>query len=173
VTKGIREFAAAARALHGRARFVVAGEHDRDSGKAIPDDEFNSWVRDGIIEYAGMRSDIREVYRAADIVCLPSWGGEGVPKALIEAASSALPVVTTDVPGCRDIVRHGVNGLIVPPRDVEALTNALRTLIDDGHRRREMGKRGREIVIGEFSLRDVVHATLALYAQLSDETPLG
>jgi len=173
LTKGIREFVEAARVLRGSARFVIAGEHDRDSGKSIPGDEFDSWIRDGIVQYLGMRDDVREVYREAGIVCLPSWGGEGVPKALIEAASCALPVVTTDVPGCRDIVRHGINGLLVPPRDAHALAAALRTLIEDPALRREMGKRGRQLVIDEFSLRHVVEATLGVYEQLQSSVRIS
>jgi len=171
-TKGIREYVEAARRLRGLARFVVAGDHDRDTGRAIPKDEFSSWIRDGVIEYDGRLDDVRIAYCDADIVCLPSWR-EGVPKALIEAASCARPIVTTDVPGCRDIVRDGINGLLVPPRNAEALTAALRTLIGDPERRREMGRRGRELVIAEFSLAQVIDETLAVYAAVADSEAHG
>jgi glycosyltransferase involved in cell wall biosynthesis len=168
-TKGIAEFIAAARALRKEgvlARFVLAGDRDTDSGKSISDALFDEWLHDGAVEYAGMQDDIRELYAAAQIVCLPSRGGEGVPKALIEAASCALPIVTTDVPGCRDIVRDGVNGFLVPARSVEPLAAALRTLIEDPALRDRMGRRGREIVIAEFSLQHVIDATLAVYTDL-------
>jgi glycosyltransferase involved in cell wall biosynthesis len=171
-TKGIAEFCAAARRLLAEgvcARFVVAGEFDRDSGKAIPDDEFDGWTSDGVVQYLGMCDDVREVFAQSDVVCLPSWGGEGVPKALIEAASCGLPIVTTDVAGCRDIVQQGVNGLVVPPRTIEPLAAALRTLIDDPQLRREMGARGRQIVINQFSLSIVIEATLAVYRELERE----
>jgi glycosyltransferase involved in cell wall biosynthesis len=166
-TKGIAELVAAARLLRAggvRARFVVAGDRDRDSGAAIPDATFDSWLPD--VEYAGFLDDVRPLYAASDVVCLPSWGGEGVPKALLEAAACALPIVTTDVPGCRDAVRDGENGLLVPPRDAPALATALRTLIEDPALRARLGRRGREIAIEEFSLQRVIGETLEVYGAL-------
>lgn len=168
-TKGIAEFVAAARVLRDRgvrARLVLAGDRDPDSGKSISDALFDEWLHDRAVEYIGMQTDMREVYAAAQIVCLPSWGGEGVPKTLIEAASCAIPIVTTDVPGCRDIVRDGENGMLVPARTVEPLAAALRKLIEDPALRRRMGDRGREIVIAEFSLQQVIDDTLRVYADL-------
>jgi glycosyltransferase involved in cell wall biosynthesis len=175
-TKGISEFAAAARRLREqgvRARFVVAGARDDGSGKVIADRTFDDWVSRGDIEYLGLRDDAREIYAEADIVCLPSWGGEGVPKALIEAASCELPIVTTDVAGCRDIVRHGENGLLVAPHSVEPLADAIRTLIGDSALRARMGARGRQIASEEFSLRRVIDSTLALYAELIASSAIG
>ena len=169
-TKGIAEFAAAALKLQAdgvQARFVVAGPRDDVSGHSIASSTFDAWLSEGVFDYLGDLDDVREVYGLADIVCLPSWGGEGVPKALIEAAACELPVVTTDVPGCRDIVRDGVNGFIVPPRTVEPLAGAIRKLIADPDLRVRMGKRGRQIVIEEFSLQHVIDATLALYAEVT------
>jgi glycosyltransferase involved in cell wall biosynthesis len=168
-TKGIIEFAAAARRLREqgvRARFVVAGARDDGSGKVIPNRIFDDWISRGDIEYLGLRDDAREIYAVADIVCLPSWGGEGVPKVLIEAASCELPIVTTDVPGCHDIVRNGENGLLVAPHTVEPLAEAIRKLVDDPALRAQMGARGRQIVKEEFSLRRVVDSTLDVYAEL-------
>lgn len=170
LTKGIGDFVEAASRLKAegvRARFVMAGDRETDSGKGIPDATFDAWLRAGAVEYARLREDVREIYAETDIACLPSWGGEGVPKALIEAASCGLPMVTTDVPGCRDIVRDGENGLLVPAHDVEALVDALRRLIGDPDLRKRMGKRGREIVIAEFSLQQVIDSTLAVYGELT------
>jgi glycosyltransferase involved in cell wall biosynthesis len=171
VTKGINEFVAAARLLRASgiaARFVIAGDFDPDSGSAIAEPALRAWIEEGVIEYAGMLDDVRELYAASDIACLPSWR-EGLPKGLIEAASCALPIVTTDVPGCREIVRDGVNGILVPVRSVEPLAAALRRLIEDPALRRRMGARGREIVAAEFSLRQVIDATLAVYEGLENE----
>jgi glycosyltransferase involved in cell wall biosynthesis len=100
------------------------------------------------------------------LVCLPSHGGEGVPKALIEAAASQRAIVATDVPGCRDIVRHGTNGLLVPPKNPAALADAIAQLLDDAPLRAEMGRRGREIAVNEFSEEKVIQQTLALYGKL-------
>lgn len=171
-TKGIGEFVAAARALREqgvRARFVLAGDRDTSSGKSISDARFNEWLCDGEVEYLGMIDDMRDLYAQAQVFCLPSWGGEGVPKALIEAASCALPIVTTDVPGCHDVVRDGENGLLVPPRAVEPLTAALRRLIEDPALRKRLGDRGRDIVIAEYTLQHVIDATLAVYTDLERE----
>jgi glycosyltransferase involved in cell wall biosynthesis len=108
-----------------------------------------------------------QVYASCHIVCLPSYYGEGVPRALIEAAACARPIVTTDVPGCREVVEHGKNGLLVPPRAPAALADALRTLTRDPALRLEMGRQGRERALAEFSLDRVVAATLAVYQRLS------
>ena len=103
------------------------------------------------------------VLAASHIVCLPTVYGEGVPKILLEAAACGRPIVATEAPGCREVVRHGENGLLVPVRDSRALALALRTLLEDPKRRVEMGVRGRRIAEQEFSVVDVVEATLQLY----------
>ncbi len=103
------------------------------------------------------------------IVCLPSYYGEGVPRALIEAAACARPIVTANTPGCREVVRDGVNGLLVPPRAPAALADALRQLLSDPARRGMMGRCGRELAIAEFSVEHVVEATLKVYAGLAVE----
>jgi glycosyltransferase involved in cell wall biosynthesis len=105
------------------------------------------------------------VYAECHIVCLPSYR-EGLPKVLLEAAASARPTVATDVPGCREIVLHGENGLLVPPRDPEALASALRMLIENKEMRLRMGRRGREIVEAEFSVERVNAETLKLYEEI-------
>ena len=107
------------------------------------------------------------VYADCHIVCLPSFYGEGVPRALIEAAACGRPIVTTDTPGCREVVHDGDNGLLVPPRAPAALVEALRSLAGNPSRRVEMGCRGRTRAMAEFSLEHVVEATLAVYERLS------
>jgi glycosyltransferase involved in cell wall biosynthesis len=89
-----------------------------------------------------------------------------VPKALIEAAASERAIVATDVPGCRDIVRHGANGLLVPPKNPGALADAIAKLLTDAPLRAEMGRRGRAIAVNEFSEEKVIQQTLALYTKL-------
>jgi glycosyltransferase involved in cell wall biosynthesis len=111
------------------------------------------------------REDMPAVYAEADIVCLPSYR-EGLPKALLEGASSARPLVATDVPGCREICRQGESGLLVAPRDVEALAAALGQLLADPASRARMGQRAREIVETEFSAEIVSRQTVAIYREL-------
>jgi glycosyltransferase involved in cell wall biosynthesis len=107
-----------------------------------------------------------QVFAQAHLVCLPSTYGEGVPKVLIEAAACGRAIVTTDTPGCRDITRHGENGLLVAPHDTDALVAALAQLINKPTQRQQMGAKGRTIAEREFSLDYVVRETLALYEQL-------
>jgi glycosyltransferase involved in cell wall biosynthesis len=107
-----------------------------------------------------------KVFAQSHIVCLPSHGGEGIPRSLLEAAACGKPIVATDVPGCRDIVHDRENGLLVPPQQVAPLADALDRLIRDAELRRSMGARGRERALAEFSVDIVAAQTLQLYAEL-------
>ncbi len=164
--KGIGDFVELARRLRGRARFQVAGYEESTSPLNVSAAQLRSWESEGLIEWLGARYDMPLVYAESNIVCLPSTYGEGVPKVLIEAASCARACVTTDTPGCREIVRDGVNGLLVPPNDIAALTQAVRHLIDNPAERMKMGAAGRQIVLEGFTLRQVVDETLSLYKSL-------
>jgi glycosyltransferase involved in cell wall biosynthesis len=173
VPKGIGDYVEAARMLRtegSEARFLLAGDLDPDSGAAIPAWQLEAWRTEGIVEFMGYREDARELYAMADIVCLPSYR-EGLPKTLLEAASCALPIVTTDVPGCREAVVDGENGFLVPVRDAAAVARALRVLLGDAALRRTMGERGRARVIAQFSLDAVLTQTLAVYAEVSAAVP--
>jgi glycosyltransferase involved in cell wall biosynthesis len=168
--KGVREFVEAARILRRSGleiRMALVGMPPAHNRASVPPAQIESWVDQGLIEWWGHRSDMPQVYASCHIVCLPSFYGEGVPRALIEAAACARPIVTTDIPGCREVVRDRDNGLLVPPRAPEALAEALRTLARDPERRAAMGARGRQRAITEFSLDHVIEATLALYERLS------
>jgi glycosyltransferase involved in cell wall biosynthesis len=166
--KGVGEFVEAAgmlREMGASARFVLVGERDPANPSAIPESRLQEWEAKGIVEWWGKRDDMAEVIHQAHVVCLPSYR-EGLPKVLLEAAASGLPLVATDVPGCREIVRNEENGLLVPARDATALAAALRRLIEDRELRCRMGARGREIVETEFSVEKVVSETLAVYGEL-------
>lgn len=167
--KGVGDFVDAARHLrsHGvMARFVLVGEPDPDNPKSIPLETVRQWQAADDIEWWGHRDDMSAVFAQSAIVCLPTVYGEGVPKVLIEAAACGRPIVTTDMPGCREIVRHGENGLIVPVHDIDALAQAIMDLLKDGDRRREMGRHGREIAEREFGIQTVIGQTLSLYESL-------
>ncbi len=125
----------------------------------------DQWVSEGVVEYWGWRNDMASTLREAHIVCLPSYR-EGLSTVLIEAAASGRAIVTTDVPGCREVVRYGDNGLLVPVRDSIALANALQQLIEDSELRRRMGVRGRQIAELEFRVEKIVDETLSIYRQL-------
>ncbi len=164
--KGIGDFVEVARRLRGKARFRVVGYEESTSPLNVSPAQLKSWEAEGLIEWLGASDDMPAVYADSNIVCLPSTYGEGVPKVLIEAASCARACVTTDTPGCREIVQHGVNGMLVPPNDIDALTQAVQRLIENPAKRKKMGAAGRQIVLEGFTLRQVVNETLALYNAL-------
>jgi glycosyltransferase involved in cell wall biosynthesis len=112
-----------------------------------------------------------EVFSNSHIACLPSYH-EGTPRVLLEAASCGRAIVTTDVPGCRQIVKDNEGGLVVPVKNPIALAESLRTLVDNPGLRRKMGKRGREIILNEFSDDIIISQTLALYERLLLNTGL-
>ena len=164
--KGVNEFVLAAGILRlagVQARFALIGDTDPGNPEAVPVDQLEKWRKEGIIEWWGWQEDMPMLYRQAHIVCLPSYYREGTPKSLIESAACGRPIVTTDRPGCREVVRHQQNGLLVPVRDSRALAEALKTLIGDAALRKQMGKKGRELAVAEFSLEKVIGQTLSVY----------
>lgn len=166
--KGVGEYVEAARQLRAQppvARFALVGGMDECNPSGISAAQLEQWNAEGAVEWLGMRQDMPAVLREAHIVCLPSYR-EGLPKALLEAAASARPIVTTDVPGCREVVRHGENGLLVPARDAVALAAALSQLLSCAEMRARMGGVGRSMAVAEFSERRVVEETLKIYSEL-------
>lgn len=167
-SKGVKEFVDAAHILHDkgiRARYALVGVADSGNPSAVSLTRLGEWQKEGVIEWWGWQEDIKVVFAMASIVCLPSYR-EGVPRVLAEAAACTRALVTTDVPGCREIVTDGVNGFLVPVCDAPALAEALRKLIEDPVLRLRMGLAGREIVEREFSNRRVVTETLQIYDDL-------
>lgn len=166
--KGVAEFVAAARALRARgvrARFALVGDTDPQNPAAVPAATLAAWRAQGEVEWWGWRTDMPEVIRQAHVVCLPSYR-EGLPKVLIEAAAAGRASVATDVPGCREVVRHEETGLLVPVRDAGALAAALARLVEDAPLRRRLGERARTRAAAEFSVGGVVRAHLGVYEEL-------
>lgn len=166
--KGVNELVEAARLLKLRkvkCQVVLVGKPDPDNPASIPLETLNGWNREGVITWLGYREDVPELLRQSHVAVLPSYR-EGLPKSLLEAAAVGLPLVATDVPGCREVVRHGVNGFLVPPRDPDKLVEALTKLLEDKYLRMKMGKASREIAMSEFSEELVIRETLKLYDSL-------
>jgi glycosyltransferase involved in cell wall biosynthesis len=166
--KGIKEFVDAARLLRNDgtpARFVLVGKVDQDNPSHISEEQLRTWHREGVVEWWGYRDDMPEVLKCAHVVVLPSYR-EGCPKVLLEACACGRPVIAASVPGCREIVRDGENGFLVPKRDGARLAEAIKTLLDNPSLRARMGMRGREIVLREFSAAHVASQTLAIYREL-------
>jgi glycosyltransferase involved in cell wall biosynthesis len=166
--KGIGEYVEAARTIKAKglaANLVLVGAPDVRNPGAISEAQLREWDAEGVVRWLGHRTDIPEVLAACHIVCLPSYR-EGLPKSLLEAMAAGRPIVATDVPGCREAVRDGDNGLLVPSRDSGALARALETLIREPELRRRLGARGRERAETEFASDVVNEATLALYREM-------
>lgn len=164
-SKGVKEYVEAARILHQegvQVRLALVGNIDLDNPDGISEKQILDWQSEGCVEWWGWNEHIDEVFKQANIVCLPSYR-EGLPKALIEAMACGRAVVATDVPGCNDVVENELNGLLVPLYDSKALAIALRKLIINPGLRVKMGKAGRKIVEEKFSERQVIEETIRVY----------
>lgn len=163
--KGIYEFVEAARILKARgvnSRMVLVGGPDPENPTSIPEKQLKLWDESNMIEWWGWKDDMDIIFSSAHIVCLPSYR-EGLPKSLIEAAASNLPIVTTDVNGCREVVTDGVNGYLVPVGDPSKLAVALEKLIQDPELCQRMGSQSRIIAEENFDIKNVINATLDVY----------
>jgi glycosyltransferase involved in cell wall biosynthesis len=167
--KGVEEFVAAAQRLKARgvhARFILAGTPDPFNPGSIPETQLETWSESGAVEWRGHQSDMPAVLAASHIVCLPTFYREGVPRILLEGAACARALVTTDMPGCRDIVQHGINGLVVPAHDVDRLADALERLILDPALRARLGAAGRALVERQFALPLILEQFWQIYSDL-------
>ncbi len=167
--KGVGEYVAAVRLLKQKGLVFDAfllGQPDSENMASVSQEQLQIWNDEGYIRCFGQVDDIAEFWRSAHIAVLPSYYGEGVPKSLIEAAACGRPIVTTDIAGCHEIVEHDVNGILVPPRNIDALADALEKLIFDKALRQKLGKAGREKVEREFSDQVVLAQTLSVYQEM-------
>ena len=170
-TKGVGDFVEAARLLRdsgSRARFALVGRVDTANPGHIAERQLHDWDRSGVVEWWGHQEDMPGALSRASIVVLPTVYREGVPKVLIEAAASARPVVTTNMPGCRDVVQDGVTGILVGVRNAPALADAIQSLLENRSACIQMGIRGRQRVVQNFSTQIVADQTLKLYDRLLD-----
>lgn len=167
--KGVCEFVDAARILKERGisiQMQVIGSPDLGNPSSVTEKAISDWQDENIVHFLGFRKDISSLYSQSNIVCLPSYYGEGLPKSLIEAAACGRAVITTDMPGCRDAITPSVTGLLIPPRDAVALADAIQILIENPSRRHEMAKAGRELAEEVFTIENVVRQHFGIYDEL-------
>ena len=167
--KGVREFVEAAQRVkeqHPDWRFRLVGEVDPGNPSSLSTHEIAAWQASGAIEWLGHRDDVEVVIAAAHVVCLPSYGGEGLPKVLLEGAACGRAMIASDVPGCREVVRDEVTGITVPPRDAQALEQAMVRLGEDPSLRARFGRSARQKAEAVFSVEDVVRHTFLVYEEL-------
>lgn len=170
IDKGIREFVEAARHFHKKkseARFVLVGTTDVGNLASISETQLAQWVNEGIIEWWGFREDMPEVLSASHIVVLPSYR-EGFPKILIEASACGRPIITTDVPGCREAIIPNETGVLIRPKDPHALIEKLNYLLANRSLCSEMGRKGRALAENHYSLEKVVKTHIKVYTDLLD-----
>jgi glycosyltransferase involved in cell wall biosynthesis len=170
--KGIIEFCKAAHVLKSKwqhkAIFQLVGDLDPQNLAGATKSDIEKFLIPGYIEWIGHRKDVAQVLKSADIVCLPSYR-EGLPKSLLEAMAIGRPIVTTDSPGCRECVEEGVNGFLVPVRDVELLSKRLNELLSSESLRLKMGERSRiKMEQAQMSLDKVIERTFKFYDKMLD-----
>ena len=166
-SKGILEFAAAAESIctaNTRIRFLLVGSQDHESLDRLNSAELAEVKQ--AVTFLGPRADIRNVLAISDVFVLPSAYREGIPRVLLEAASMGLPIVTTNAPGCREVVEDGVNGVLVPVGDCEALTHAIVSLLEQPRLRQRFGYASRRRAVERFDLSVVAGRTHLLYGRL-------
>ena len=166
-TKGVLDFAAAARkirALRPEIEFVLAGAADGEGFDALNERELGEL--DGSVRWIGFRDDVREILAFTDVFVFPSYYREGVPRVLMEAASMGLPLIAVDAPGSTDVVEDGRNGILVPPRNVDAIVAAVLRLADDSLLRSRLGRQSRALVVSRHDLGLVVQQTRSCYQEL-------
>jgi glycosyltransferase involved in cell wall biosynthesis len=168
--KGVRTLVRAHELLTERGAVIqtlLAGEPDPSNPASIPNQVLEGWRHLPNLELLGHVDDIRSVWKQAHVAILPSRR-EGLPKSLLEAAACGRPLIATDVPGCREIARQGINALLVPADDAEALAQAIDTLRKDPDLRTRFGSTGREIAVTEYSSARIGQEITALYSRLLD-----
>lgn len=167
--KGLAEYVAAARQLRSEGRdihFLLAGQPDPGNPASVSEHDVMRWVDEGVVEWLGHVEDMPALFRSVDVVALPSYR-EGLPKGLIEAGASGCVLVTTDVPGCREVVTDGVTGLRVPVSHSSLLADALRKLALDSQMRVRLAAAARREALEKFDERIVLSKTIGVYESLA------
>ncbi len=152
--KGVYQFAEAASRIHKKfpdTQFVLAGPLDPNNPACISMKDIKVWEKAGVVKYLGSIDDVVPVMADADVVVLPSWYREGIPKSLLEAMALARPIITTDIPGCRSVIDNNRNGFLIEPKNTDALVDAMeRMIMTSDDQRQAMGIIGRQLVEEKF-----------------------
>lgn len=170
--KGVRTLIEAWRLLRGRGyRLLLVGAPDPSNPTSIPADEIRGWCEDESIRWLGHVEDIASIWRQAHVAVLASSGGEGLPLALLEAAACGRPIIASDAPGCREITRPDINGILFPVGDARALADAIDALATDRETRRRFGQASRAAVERDFSNATVQREIVRLYDTVAAAAP--
>lgn len=167
--KGVYDFVNAANLIKKRglkARFLLAGSIDLDNPTSLTEKELENIRKQGVVDVLGFKKDIARLYSESHIICLPSFFGEGIPKALIEAGAASRAIVTTNHPGCRDAIIPNKTGILVPIKNPKKLADAIQQLIENPKKRKKMGKQGRRLAEKKFPIEKVSQQHLKIYQSL-------
>jgi glycosyltransferase involved in cell wall biosynthesis len=171
--KGVFELMDAVRRMRSQQvpfEMHLCGDFDHGNRSSATFDDLMAWKEEGLVDWSGRLDDVRGKLNEADLVVLPSYR-EGTPRSLLEALAVGRPLVTTDVPGCRNVVDDNVNGLLVQSHDPIELADAMIKLIEDEKLREEMGHASRTLAEHRFDEREVIRQTVECYQELSDRMP--
>lgn len=167
--KGVIEFAQAAKLVkrqHPDWRFLLAGDLDPGNPSGVSRQELDALQKESGVQWLGYQADIPKLMAQAHVICLPTFYGEGLPKTLLEASAAQRAMIATDIAGCREVITSGVNGLLVPPRTVEPLAQAMLQLGGDPAMRQRLARAAREKAEAVFAVEDVVDHTFRVYDEL-------
>ncbi|MES2135590.1 MAG: glycosyltransferase family 4 protein [Pseudomonadota bacterium] len=166
--KGVAEYVEAARRIASTdTRFRILGIVEPESAAAVPASLLREWSEEGIADYLGSASDVRDAFAEADCVVLPSYYREGTPRVLLEASAMGIPVITTDAPGCREAVDNGLTGLLCTPRSVDSLVSVMKQMLElPTAKRNRMGAAARAKMEREYREEIVHRAYLDALAEL-------
>ena len=170
--KGVGDFVEIARKLKERgvdARFVIVGRTVPNNPSSLTRSQMEKWAGQGDIEWWGYQSDMASVLSQCSVFCYPSKYREGVPKVLLEAAAVERPLVVSDINGCREVVKNGVQGLLCAPGDISAFADAIESLVEDREECERMGREGRKKIVEEFDVKIVVRSTMNIYDEYFSE----
>jgi glycosyltransferase involved in cell wall biosynthesis len=142
--------------------FYISGDLDESNPSSISADDLNAWKEENLINYLGHVHDMNDLYNSVDVLVLPSYR-EGLSKVLLEASACELSIIASDVPGCNDLIKHNINGLLIQPRNSSQIVDSIKRLYFDEELRLRLGKKARDIVIDEYTVEKVNNLTLLLY----------
>ena len=175
IDKGVEVFVEASRILKSRniiVRFWLIGEVDQGNANTVTKAQLRQWEAEELVELFGFRKDVSVLFAQSNIITLPSFYGEGLPKVLVEAAACGRAVITTDHPGCRDAIEVNESGVLIPTRDATALADAIEDLINDPNKRSMLGLAGRELAEREFAIDKIVNLHIQIYESLLENAGL-
>jgi glycosyltransferase involved in cell wall biosynthesis len=173
-SKGVEEFVAAARTVRqqrAEAHFLLVGPADKESVGGFSPRELADFAH--VVNWPGARKDIPHILAASDLFVLPSYLREGIPRVLLEAASMGLPLISTNAPGCNEVVAEGVNGFLVARRDPAALSQAILHLLGRPELRQTFGRISRQRAVERFDLSVIAARTRRLYQELLERKVPG